>query len=71
MGGTSSIFDDEIKNVVDVKGLSSNSASPSDTWIVTYEKDGKRSQLFWKMFLNSLDNENNKPSIEEQLLTFL
>ena len=62
MGGTSSSFTDEKKNVVDVRGLATNSASPTDTWIVTYEKNGKRTNLFWKLFVTSSE-ENKQPEI--------
>ena len=59
MGGTTSSFTDEMKNVTNVVGRPTNSSSPTDTWVVTYTKNKKETNLFWKMFVTSTKiNEN-------------
>lgn len=54
MGASISSFENEIRYVINVKGLKSDSSSPTDTWIVDYQKPGEPIQkLFYKMFLVS------------------
>jgi hypothetical protein len=75
MGGGTSLpsFSDEIKNVTDIKGLATNSASPTDTWIVTYQqKNGKLEKLFWKMFVTSdyLSNSDSIASLKYEIFVY-
>lgn len=70
MGVTSSSFENEIQNVKNVQGLPANSASPTDTWIVTYQKSGEpETKLFWKMFLTSteLNSSNNITALKYEI----
>lgn len=52
--GLSQSLSDYTKNITQIEGLRANSASPTDTWIVTYKK-GKNDyqRLFWKIFIDS------------------
>lgn len=62
--GSGPSIEDHSKNVTDIIGLESDSASPTDTWIVTYKNDDlKETKLFWKMFLIDSEPSHNESAI--------